>query len=144
MVTARKTGSIKTTNLVMNGTVKFTHNTSFTEGYSKTLWTVSGTFSGTPTFELPELPSGLEWDTSGLCNATGVLVVKATGIKTTSNTGLKAIVEIYSFGGVKVGSYNSTVGTAKDDFFNRNMPAGVYILKIVDSEGGRQTIEVMK
>ena len=145
MVTARKTGSIKTTNLVMNGTVKFTHNTSFTEGYSKTLWTVSGTFSGTPTFDLPELPSGLEWDTSGLCNATGVLkVVKATGIKTTSNTGLKAIVEIYSFGGVKVGSYNSTVGTAKDDFFNRNMPAGVYILKIVDSEGGRQTIEVMK
>ena len=145
MVSGRRTGNLKTTNLVMNGTVKFTHNTTFTEGYSKTLWTVSGTFSGTPTFDLPELPSGLEWDTSGLCNSTGVLkVVKATGIKTTNNSGLKAIVDIYSFGGVKVGSYNSTVGTAKDDFFNRNMPAGVYILKIIDSEGGKQTIEVMK
>jgi hypothetical protein len=145
MVSGRRTGKLDTKNLVMNGTVKFTHNTTFTEGYSKTLWNVSGTFSGTPTFELPELPSGLEWDTSGLCNTTGVLkVVKATGIKTAKNDAAKAVVDIYNFGGIKVGSYNSTVGTAKADFINKNMPAGVYILKIMDADGGKQTIEVMK
>jgi hypothetical protein len=82
MVSGRRKASITTTNLTFNGTVKLTDSHTFTEGYSLTLWKVSGTFSGTPKFELPELSSGLEWDTSGLCDATGVLkVVKATGIK---------------------------------------------------------------
>jgi hypothetical protein len=71
-------------------------------------------------------------------------VVKATGIKTAKNDAAKAVVDIYNFGGIKVGSYNSTVGTAKADFINKNMPAGVYILKIMDADGGKQTIEVMK
>ena len=82
MVSGRRKASIKTKNLTINGTIKLTDSHTFTEGYSLTLWTVSGTFSGTPTFELPQLPSGLKWDTSGLCDATGVLtVVKDTAIK---------------------------------------------------------------
>ena len=147
LVNATKNSALNTTDLTMNGTVKvsLTATRTFSEGNTLTLWTVGGTFSGTPTFDLPELPSGLEWDTSGLCDATGVLkVVKATGIKTARNDAAKAVVDIYNFSGVKVGSYNSTVGTAKADFINKNMPAGVYILKIMDADGGKQTIEVMK
>ena len=80
-VSGTKKSSIVTNNLTINGTVKLTDDNTFTEGYSLTLWTVSGNFSGTPTFDLPELPSGLKWDTSGLCDATGVLTVVKGALK---------------------------------------------------------------
>ena len=63
--------------LTMNGTVAVT----LTENYQPkvgdtfTLWTVSNTFSGTPTFELAVLPRGMAWDTSALAAKTGVLTI---------------------------------------------------------------------
>ena len=59
-----KNSMIIAKNFVMNGTLKVVFN-NYTPaiGDEITLWEVSGTFSGTPTFDLPELPAGMEWDT---------------------------------------------------------------------------------
>jgi hypothetical protein len=117
-------------------------------GQSFTLWEVTNlkTDESTLVVTLPELPAGMEWDTSELFAAKGVLkIAQSTSVKDIKGVNdVKAIVDIYNADGVKVGTYSSTVGSAKSDFFNKNMPAGVYILKVVDADGFKQTIEVMK
>ena len=68
--------------LTLTGTVHVTlKGTYIYAGDEITLWT-AGSFTGTNVkFDLPELPEGLEWDTSNLLKKTGVLrVVEATGI----------------------------------------------------------------
>jgi autotransporter-associated beta strand protein len=61
----------------MNGTVKVVLLDDYVPqiGDEFTLWTTTGTFSGTPEFDLPLLPPGLEWDTSEVAQKTGVLRV---------------------------------------------------------------------
>ncbi len=63
--------------LTMNGTVKVTLADDYTPkvGDSFTLWTASGSFTGTPTFDLPILPDGLYWDTRGLAAKKGILSI---------------------------------------------------------------------
>jgi len=81
---SRKNSLITTKNLTMNGTVKVSLDDAYTPkiGDELTLWEVSGTFSGTPTFDLPALPTGMAWDTSKLADGTGILkIVEATGIR---------------------------------------------------------------
>ena len=82
LVNATKNGTLEAKNLTMNGTVKvtFTASRELKAGDELKLWTLSGTFSGTPKFDLPE---GYYWDTSRISE--GVLVVKGvdTGIKAT-------------------------------------------------------------
>ena len=117
-------------------------------GQTFTLWEVS-IFNGKASdvnLTLPDLPAGMEWDTSGLFAATGVLrIAQATNVKAVKNAGdVKAIVEIYNAEGVKVGTYNSTAAGAKYDFKRKNLPAGIYVLSVVDANGNKQTIEVMK
>jgi hypothetical protein len=69
-----KYSSLEPSSLKLNGTV----NVTLLEGYTPavgdefTLWTANS-FSGTPTFELPELPEGLKWDTSETVQKVGVL-----------------------------------------------------------------------
>ena len=74
---ASKNSTLDTKNLTLNGTVKVTLLSGYTPkaGDAFTLWTVSGTLSGTPSYDLPELPSGLYWDIRGLSEKTGVLRV---------------------------------------------------------------------
>ena len=117
-------------------------------GQTFTLWEVN-IFNGKASdvnLTLPDLPAGMEWDTSGLFAATGVLrIAQATNVKAVKNAGdVKATVEIYNAEGVKVGIYNSTVAGAKYDFKRKNLPAGIYVLSVVSANGEKQTIEVMK
>ena len=117
-------------------------------GQTFTLWevaTLNGSAS-TVNLTLPDLPAGMEWDTSELFAAKGVLrIAQATNVKEVKNAGdVKTTVEIYNAEGVKVGTYNSTVAGAKYDFKRKNLPAGIYVLSVVDANGNKQTIEVMK
>ena len=117
-------------------------------GQTFTLWevtTLNGSAS-TVNLTLPDLPAGMEWDTSELFAAKGVLrIAQATNVKDVKNTDdVKVAVEIYNAEGIKVGTYNSTVAGAKYDFKRKNLPAGVYVLSVVDANGEKQTIEVMK
>ena len=77
---------------------------------------------------------------------TGVLTItQTTDVKSVKNAAdVKATIEIYNAEGVKVGTYNSTVAGAKYDFKRKNFPAGIYVLYIVDANGEKQTIEVLK
>ena len=68
-------------NLEINGNVKVEMNPEYVaaEGDEFRLWK-TGSFSGTPSIELPELAEGLEW-TSTVLRMPGVLkVVKSSGI----------------------------------------------------------------
>lgn len=117
LVNKSKNSAINAKNLTFNGTVKvtFTADRELKEGDELQLWTLSGTFSGTPTFELPE---EYTWDTSRISE--GILVV--TGI----STGIKTMVaesdprNVYDLNGRLVRrqqTANSTEG----------LPAGIYI-----------------
>ena len=68
--------------LTMNGTVKVTLLNGYTpqEGDEFTLWTTTSTYKGTPTFQLPQLPAGMAWDTSQVAQKTGVLKVVAAEV----------------------------------------------------------------
>ena len=117
LVNASKNSSLTATNLTFNGTVKltFTANRELKEGDELKLWTVSGTFSGTPKFELPE---NYIWDTSRISE--GVLVVTGvnTGICTPfADTDLR---NVYDLSGRLV----KRLGTSDD---NVNLPAGIYL-----------------
>lgn len=99
------------------------------KGDELTLWTVSGTFSGTPQFDLPNLPGGLAWDTSLLTDGTGILrVVAATGIRTANaERGTLNDNAIYDVNG----RLRKRLMTEKNI---DNLPAGIYI------RGGKKII----
>ena len=102
----------------------------FKAGDTFTLWTANS-FTGTPTsLTLPELSEGLEWDTSSLYAATGVLkVIATTGISHLSaNDQFEGTV--YTTSGVKVGSISTTKATMRKDIKAMGVPTGVYILRV--------------
>ena len=122
LVNASKNSSLTATNLTFNGTVKvtFTANRELKEGDELKLWTVSGTFSGTPKFELPEVYT---WDTSRISE--GILVVKgvSTGIKSQTSNLKSQTSDIYDLRGRQIRRQNL-----------ENLPAGIYI------RGGKKVI----
>ncbi len=106
-------------NITVNGTVKVTLLDDYTPavGDAITLWTAGGTFSGTPTFDLPALPAGLYWDTREVAQSTGVL--RITDDATVGIRGMQradAADRIYDLRGrlVKTGTTDG-------------LPAGLYI-----------------
>lgn len=123
-----KNSFIETPKLDINGTikVKLLSNYTPTAGTEITLWKVTETFTGTPTFDLPQLPEGLVWDTSKLTDGTGILSVKeATGI--TSVLSDSDTLNIYDLNGRLV----KRLATASDIY---SLPAGIYI------QGGKKVI----
>ena len=123
-----KNSKLNTKNLTIDGTIKVVLNSNYTPavGDELTLWTVSGTFSGTPTFDLPELPAGMEWDTSRLTEATGILSIKqATGIH--NITADSDPLNVYNLSGRLV----KRLATASDI---NALPAGIYI------QGGKKIV----
>ena len=65
--------------LNMNGTVRITLLDSYIPaiGDAFTLWTTTGSYQGTPNFDLPALPAGMAWDTSEVAQKTGILRIVA-------------------------------------------------------------------
>jgi hypothetical protein len=128
---ASKNSVIDTKDLTINGTVKVTLVSGYTPkiGDSFTLWTVSGTFAGNPTFDLPALPEGMAWDTTKLTDGTGVLsIIAATGIRTANaERGTLNDNAIYDVNG----RLRKRLMTEKNI---DNLPAGIYI------RGGKKII----
>ena len=120
--------------LTMNGTVKVTLNDGYTPkvGDTFTLWTVSGTFSGTPSFELPALPTGLAWDTTGMSAKEGILKIvedDGTGIGTIAGDAEVAC-EVFTTHGVRVASFKARRADAAKAAKQQGVAAGAYILKM--------------
>ena len=71
------TSQLQAKTLTMNGKVVLTLGDDYkpASGDKFTLWTASSSFSGKPTYELPALPAGLEWDVTALAAETGVITI---------------------------------------------------------------------
>ncbi|MBR7170577.1 MAG: autotransporter-associated beta strand repeat-containing protein, partial [Prevotella sp.] len=129
LISATENSKLNPQILKMNGTVMVTFLDSYTPkaGDSFTLWTVNGTVSGTPTFDLPELPQGLKWDTSELMQQTGVLkiVEDLTGIDGIA-ADEEVSAEVYILGGQKVGTVTTSMSAIQNAVKSLGAQKGTY------------------
>lgn len=130
-----KQSQLQCASMTMNGTVKVTLLNGYTPkaGDEFTLWTVSGSYAGTPQFDLPALPEGLYWDVSGVADKNGVLRVSE------DQAGIGAIAanaevycEVYTPGGTKVAALQTAKANAVVQLQKQYLPAGTYIVKMRD------------
>lgn len=139
-----KNSKLQTDRLTLNGTVKVVLLNGYTpqKGDEFTLWTLTGSLTGTPTFELPELPDGLYWDTSGLTDKTGVLRVTddaSLGIgRMAADT--PVVCEVYTLSGTCVATFEGLKSEAVALARRKSLPMGTYILKM----HGNHRTEVQK
>ena len=132
--------------LTMNGTVKVTLLSGYTPaaGDSLVLWT-AGTFSGTPQFDLPELPAGLKWDTSSVAAAKGVLRIAEDPTAITAIAADDQVtVEVFAASGVRVATYTATYAEVRAAFFRLSLKRGIYVLRIHNGQGSGGAITVSK
>ena len=126
-------------NLVFNATVNVTLSPDYTPaaGDSIVLWN-AGTLTGTPTVNLPELPSGLYWDTSDLLTTAGTLRVagNASGIAAaTSATPVHC--RMFTVSGILVAEFDATLGEAAAVAKKNAATAGTYLLQISSSRDSK-------
>jgi autotransporter-associated beta strand protein len=122
--------------LLLKGTLRIlaVAGKTFKAGDSFTFWTCKNYNKNyTPTIELPELPEGLEWDTSELCSTTGVLKVVATD-NTSSvrrvDADSRADVVIYSINGTEAARFTTTAALVYATAEGADIPAGLYLLRV--------------
>ena len=130
-------------NLEINGNVKVEMNPEYVaaEGDEFRLWK-TGSFSGTPSIELPELAEGLEWDFNGLKDASGVLkVVKSSGIGMIEGSET-VVCKVYNTVGLLIGSVEATKNAAAAEAkLQLDLAPGIYIL-VLESDGKSETQKV--
>ena len=120
--------------LTMNGTVKVVLADSYQPqaGDAFTLWNVSRTFSGTPSFDLPQLPDGLFWDTSAVADKEGVLRITDDSTQGIGRLAADAEVscEVYTTGGAKVLTFTAQKKDVTGKVRQSPLRAGTYIVKM--------------
>jgi len=136
---ASKKSQLQPAMLTMNGTVKVTLLNGYTpqKGDEFTLWEVMRTFSGTPQFDLPELPDGLYWDVTGVNQQTGVLRVTddPSGIGRIASEA-QVDCQVFTLSGMKVAEYQIARSAAVAEARQQGLQTGTYIVKMND---GRRT-----
>lgn len=127
--------------LTVNGNIVVEMNPEYipAEGDEFRLW-ITENFSGTPNIELPELPEGLEWDYTGLQDATGLLKVK----KSSGVSGIEAdeVVKcrVVTMAGVVVKEFT---GRAADVMTGcEGLAKGIYVLTM-SADGKTETRKVV-
>ena len=128
-----KQSQLQPSMLAMNGTVKVTLLNGYTPkaGDEFTLWTTS-TYRGTPTFDLPELPEGLYWDTRDVAAKTGILRItddSSLGIgRLTADTLVSC--QVYTLGGTLCTSFDSLKGEVRQRTAAMPLASGTYVVKM--------------
>lgn len=110
-------------------------------GDSICLWTCSRVILGPTSITLPELPSGMEWESASLSSkgATGYLkIVAATGIRSL-NSDDNLTVEVYTLSGIKVGEFTTSTAELPRQIKQSGVGSGTYIVR---SSGGVRKIVV--
>lgn len=123
-------------NAVLNGTIYVTYKNTWTPavGDYVRILDCAGSISGNPTFELQELPAGLEWDTTPFLSTGTIRVAVSTGIKEVGLDGGSFKADVYTIGGFKLTSLMTTKATMMSDLKNRGLAAGTYIVRT--AQGG--------
>ena len=123
-------------NAVLNGTIYVTYKKTWTPavGDYVLILDCAGSISGNPTFELQELPAGLEWDTTPFLSTGTIRVAVSTGIKEVGLDGGSFKADVYTIGGFKLTSLMTTKATMMSDLKNRGLAAGTYIVRT--AQGG--------
>ncbi len=135
IINSSKNSVLRGYNVTFNGTVKVNVPSSFTAmlGTEYQLINASGKLTGTPTFDLPELGNGLDWDTSEFMSTGKLKIVEATAIKGIAN-GATVNCELYTLGGQLVGSFNTTAGAATQQAQKMPLRQGTYIMQVTDGK----------
>lgn len=136
--TARNNGCasiIGINRLTMNGTLVAFLDDSYTpaEGDSIIVWNATS-FSGTPKFDLPELPRGYSWNTSRISEGKLFVDYDPTAIE---NIAADAEVEVVvvTTGGTVVDKFVCPFGSVENVFRQSTLPTGVYMLQIKTANG---------
>ena len=118
-------------NATVNATIHVTYGTTWTpaEGDYVRVFDCEGTISGTPSFDLQELPEGLGWDTTKLLSEGVIYVGSSTGIMNIdANSTFTA--EVYTLTGVKVATgVITTRATLQKDLKAIGLSNGTYIVR---------------
>lgn len=128
--------------LKIEGNVRVEMNPEYlpAEGDEFQLWKADK-FSGNPKLELPELPEGLMWDTTGLMDASGTLrVIKSSGVNVISDED-PIICQVYDSLGIYIGQLATTKATMKSDAKTQfNLGDGIYVFRFM----AHNSIETVK
>jgi len=129
-------------NFVNNATVKVNLSDNYTPeaGDSIVLWTCSK-FAGTPALELPELPQGLEWDTSSLLAPTGVLKIKVAAGISAINSETEGTCKVFNAQGALVATVRASRQNIAKVLRSNGVPEGVYLVRIA-ANGAAGTFKV--
>ncbi len=125
--------------LTFNATVNVTLSPDYTPaaGDSIVLWN-AGTFNGKPTVNLPELPSGLSWDTSDLLTKSGILRVTGNASGIAAATAATPVhCRMFTVSGILVAEFDATLGEAAAVAKKNAAASGTYLLQISSSRDSK-------
>ena len=127
--------------LTFNGTVKVTLTDNYAPkvGDELTLWTASSSFTGTPAFDLPELPDGLYWDTAAVAQKTGVLRITDVAPDDIATLAIDPSVvvdaQVYTLGGTALGAVRTERRSIAAAVRQLGLKPGLYIVRMQSGQG---------
>ena len=127
-------------NAIINGTVNVTYKSTWTPmvGEFVKVLECAGTISGNPTFNLQELPAGMQWDTSKFLAEGLIYVDNATGIDEIGFDGGVFKADVYTLAGFKMTSLQTSQATLMKDLKACGLAAGTYIIRT--PKGGKKVV----
>ena len=133
--------------LTMNGTLKVVLDEGYTPhvGDTFTLWEATRLFSGTPSYDLPDLPEGMYWDISGMKAQKGILKITddptAIGM---IHTNAQVSGQVYTVSGVYLGTFQALQNTIVSQVKQLTGTSGTYIVKMTDGHNSVTTTIVVR
>ena len=116
--------------LTMNGTIVVILGSSYVpqKGDTFKLWTTDD-FGGTPSWTLPQLPSGLYWDTTDL-EKSGILSITDTPTSISPIAGATMIdCEVFTITGIRLGSFQTQRNKMRAGIKKLGVVPGTYIVR---------------
>ena len=135
--------------LTFNGTLHLSLSPNYTaaEGDSTTL-IVAETINGTPTFDLPDLPEGLSWDTSTLMQDGVIRVTSGAGIQHVTADAGQCDCLVFDIAGKLVASFTncdlSDPATLSNLLRKQGLASSVYLVRITNADGVKVRRMILK
>ena len=121
----------------INSTIHLSLSPNYTaaEGDSATL-IVATSIAGEPSFDLPELPEGLSWDTSTLMQDGVIRVTSGAGIQSVTVDGGAVDCMVYDIAGKLVASFHAeSIDDVAHLLGQQGLSASVYLVRMKTSDG---------